>query len=76
MLPEDRIDARAAGRLLGLHVSTVLRWLLEGKLRGYRVGGRYWLSRADVLAKVEVVGGETGGHVAAVEELKRAGVMR
>lgn len=55
MLPEDTITAKAAARLVGVHVSAVYRWVMSGRLRAWRVGGRLRLSRADVLAVVQAV---------------------
>lgn len=34
------------------HASTVYRWVAEGKLRGWRLGRYWYVSRADVLALV------------------------
>ena len=49
MLPHDLIAPKDAARIAGCHVSTLLRWILHGRLRGYRkAGSRYLVSRADV----------------------------
>ena len=55
MLPEDTITAKAGARLVGVHVSAVYRWVMCGRLRAWRVGGRLRLSRADVLAVIQAV---------------------
>lgn len=55
MLPEDTITAKVAARLVGVHVSAVYRWVMSGRLRAWRVGGRLRLSRADVLAVIQAV---------------------
>lgn len=36
MLPEDLITPKQASRLLGVHVSTIHRWVDTGRLKGYR----------------------------------------
>jgi excisionase family DNA binding protein len=78
-MPEDLIDAGAAARLLRVHISTIYRWALTGRLRAWRVGSRYRVSQAEVLASVREVpsvASPGGGHARAVAELRRAGVMK
>jgi excisionase family DNA binding protein len=53
VLPPDRITPAQAGEILGMRgASTIYRWVSEGKLRAWRVGGRVWLSQADVMGKI------------------------
>ena len=49
-LPDDLIDTTEAARLLRCHVATVFRWILAGKLPGWRRGRRHFVRRADVVA--------------------------
>lgn len=50
-LPGDLITPKAAARLLKVHVSSVYRWILAGKVRAFRrAGARYWISEAEVRA--------------------------
>ncbi len=49
-LPADLINVSAAARLLGTHCSCIYRWIASGKLPAWRIGGRYKLSRAEVVA--------------------------
>ena len=53
--PDDLITVPAAAKLLGCHLATVRRWLFRGKLQGWRVGRRYRVSRAELLACVQRV---------------------
>ena len=47
--PSDELDAKAAARMLGTHISTVYRLIMHGKIPARRRGGaRYVLRRADV----------------------------
>jgi excisionase family DNA binding protein len=39
-IPERLITPSQAAKLLGVHISTVRRWITQGKLPAYRVGGR------------------------------------
>jgi excisionase family DNA binding protein len=71
-LPTDLIGTREAAGLVpgcrpgrGTHVSTVVRWVLGRRLRGWR-NGRHWLvSRAEVLALVRGVQLQLDGAQAA-----------
>lgn len=50
-LPADLISTRAAAAALGLvQTGTIIRWILKGRVRGWRIGGRWKVSRAEVLA--------------------------
>lgn len=55
-LPADAIHAGKAANLLHAHVGTIHRWVLSGKLRGWRrgPGRRLFVSRAELLALVSV----------------------
>jgi len=48
--PDDLIDFTLAARLGKCHVSTLHRWRLTGQLRAWKRGGRYFCSRAELLA--------------------------
>lgn len=54
-LPSDLITVKEAARLAhNTHQSTIRRWVLSGKMPGYRLAGRKFLvSRADVLAMIQ-----------------------
>lgn len=54
-LPEDAIPCGKAAKLLHSDPSMVWRWVAEGKLPGWKVGRRLFVSRADVLAQVRQV---------------------
>ena len=53
---EDRVSINEAARLLGVHHSTARRLIAKRKLGAWRVGGRYVLSRREVLAFPERTG--------------------
>ncbi len=46
----ELVSAETAGRLLGKSRDTIYRWLVEGRLAGRRVGGR-WLVYKDTVEK-------------------------
>jgi excisionase family DNA binding protein len=55
-LPEDYITRNQAAKLAGgCHPSTVYRWVRAGRLRGWRVEGKLFVSRAEVLAIIRPV---------------------
>ncbi len=55
-IPEDLIRPSQAAKLVGCHMATVCRWVMTGKLRGWKLAGRrYLVSRADVQAMLEPV---------------------
>ena len=84
-LPEDTIGVVEAAKLLKVHVSCIYRWLHGKRIAAWRVGGRWWLSRAEVLAVPQRVGpGEvlaspaqrpTLTHAQAVALLREKGYM-
>ncbi len=87
-LPADLLDVSSVARLWQCHVSCVYRQLHSGKLAGYRIGGRWKVSKADAVAFVKrtgpgVIEGEVGtdrvprmGHDAAMALLRSAGVIK
>lgn len=65
LLPSDAILAADAAELIGASKSTIHRWVEAGVIPGWRRGvrgrkPRLVVSRADVLAQVEVVPAKTG----------------
>lgn len=57
VLPADLITLKTAAKILNVHRGTVYRWVLEGRLRAYRIAGcRYMVSRPDLEAAVRPVG--------------------
>lgn len=86
MVPDDLITPKAAAKLVNVHISSVYRWVLSGKLKGYRrAGSRYLVSRADVLGMIQPVEVEAPDRPRtrreeeeaarrAVEELRRQGI--
>jgi excisionase family DNA binding protein len=60
-LPDDLLTVKEAAKLLKpargrrVHVSSVLRWVLQGRLQGYRRGHYWFVRRADVLALTQPV---------------------
>ena len=57
LVPRDHAEAKQVARLLHLHPSTIYRWLQSGRLKGYRLGGKYRVSLASARALVEELGG-------------------
>lgn len=55
--PEDIIPASKAARLARIGLSGLWRWVLTGKLRGWKRGGRLFVSKADILATFEEITG-------------------
>lgn len=53
-IPDDLIDLPGAAKLLHVARQTLLRWVLNGRMAGYRVGHRWRVSRADVLQQIRV----------------------
>jgi hypothetical protein len=47
-LPADLATPKVAARLLRCHLATVYRFLLSGNPTGYKRGGRWYVSLADV----------------------------
>lgn len=57
-IPNDLISLPEAAKLVRVVRQTVLRWLISGRLRGFRAGHRWRISRADLLALVQQFGPE------------------
>lgn len=53
-VPNDLIDTTEASKLASVSKATIRRWCSEGKLPSWRVGGRWRVSRADVIGCVAV----------------------
>lgn len=49
-LPADLIPAREAATKLRCHIAAIHRWILTGKLPGWKRGGRWFVSQADLVA--------------------------
>ncbi len=55
-IPDDLIRPSQAAKMLGCHMATVYRWVVTGKIPGWRRGGnRYLVRLADVKAMLEPV---------------------
>jgi excisionase family DNA binding protein len=78
--PNDLIPAVQGASLLHLHVSGVYRWIFSGKLRGWKRGGRYFVSRSDcenLFRPVEPPSGEMEAVTpeSDLQSLRDAGMM-
>ena len=61
--PYDPIAPAAAAELLGCAARSIYRYVGQGRLRAWRVGGRLVLSEADVRQEARVVAAcERAGH--------------
>ena len=54
-LPDDLIESKQAAILAKCNIRAIWRWVLAGKIRGWRRFGRTFVSREDVLASFEQV---------------------
>jgi excisionase family DNA binding protein len=86
-VPDDLLSLREAAELVRVRVPTMRRWVCEGRLRGWRRGCYYLVSKAEVMGMLEPVGAlpakKSAGAVdplvlsaralAVKEELRRAG---
>jgi excisionase family DNA binding protein len=52
---DEVLTTNQIARLLKVHIASVYRWLLSGKLVGYRRGGRFVVRRQDLEAFLEPV---------------------
>ncbi len=52
-IPDDLIELPDAARLIGVSYQTAHRWIKTGQLPGYRVGGRYRVSKRDALDLIQ-----------------------
>jgi excisionase family DNA binding protein len=50
LFPDDPMKISAAARLMGCSPATVWRWILKGYIRGWRKGGTWRISRAELLS--------------------------
>lgn len=50
---QDTLTVTEAAKELGVHRTTVWRLVKSGELVAYRIGGRWLLQRADVVAYIE-----------------------
>ncbi|MBV9279425.1 MAG: helix-turn-helix domain-containing protein [Chloroflexi bacterium] len=67
---DQLLTAAQAARLLGVHLSTVRRWIARGKLPAYRVGDKGVRVRYDdVLALLSPLNREKGGPVTQVKHI-------
>jgi excisionase family DNA binding protein len=83
---KDVLDVQAAARILGVHVSCIYRLITSKRLRAWRVGGRYKLSKSDVLAQISCTLSEpkeevserkeAPSHADAVVQLARNGYLK
>ncbi|HKI30293.1 MAG TPA: helix-turn-helix domain-containing protein [Gemmataceae bacterium] len=48
-LPDDLVDSKEAAKILRLALPVLHRWRARGKVRGWRRGGRWYYSRAELL---------------------------
>jgi len=63
------ITVREAAERLLVHPHTIRRWLKEGKIKGWKVGGRYRIDPESLQQIVKGIGGRKGGDpLKAVEE--------
>lgn len=51
--PVDLIHLHIAAQLVQTCRQTILRWILSGKIAGYRVGHRWRVSRRDVIDLIQ-----------------------
>lgn len=52
-LPSDLVTIKDAAKLVNnTHRGTIRRWILTGKLPAWKLGSRFLVSRADVLAMI------------------------
>ena len=58
---DELTTARDAAKTLGVHFTTVYRWIKAGKLWAIRIGGIDYLHTSEIMAlknKIEVLSGE------------------
>jgi excisionase family DNA binding protein len=72
----DRSSVSQVARRLGVHPSTVARWLADGvvgvRLPAKRIGGRYFITEADLAGFLDAINPEVGDapHTRAAAEGK------
>jgi hypothetical protein len=88
--PDDLIPSAEAAQLLPsrkpgrcVHTSTVVRWVLAGKVRGWWISGGWFVSRAELLGLIELrqprrnAAAEAGARAAETDRvLREHGVRR
>jgi len=79
-IPDDLITPLQAAQLLGVHLATIYRYILDGRLPAWRLAGtRFKLSRVQVLGLLQPAGNSppdrTPSHAEATERLKKLGWM-
>ena len=76
-VPEDLITTEHAARLAHLHVSGVRRLIFTGRVRGWRLGRRWHVSRAELLGlwqtSDEIAAAQQGRRLATRTEGRRRG---
>ncbi|MFC2048514.1 cation:proton antiporter [Chloroflexota bacterium] len=68
LLGEEYMSTFEAAQLLGVHQSTVVRWLSRMELPGLKVGRRWHINRAELEALVETSGVEEEESIGAIQE--------
>jgi excisionase family DNA binding protein len=68
LLGEEYISASEAAQLLGVHQSTVLRWLRRMELPGLKIGRRWHIRRAELDNLVETDDSEGEEPIDVAEE--------
>jgi hypothetical protein len=48
--PDDLIDTFEASKLVKLHVQIVRRWLRTGRVQGWRISRRWYVSKAELMS--------------------------
>ncbi|HZZ82103.1 MAG TPA: excisionase family DNA-binding protein [Gemmataceae bacterium] len=69
-MPDDPVSPKEAAKLLKVSGTTIRSWIAAGKMPAVRIGGRFWMDRADVLAKVERVQPATGSPLLTTSECR------
>jgi excisionase family DNA binding protein len=59
--PGDLRTPKQLAKLLDVSVSTIRRWIRDGTLTGYRLGGRWRASQAEALALYRRAGEDRRG---------------
>lgn len=55
IVPHDLVGPLDAAILLGVSSASIRRWVHDGKMPGFKVGGRLRVSKADALAMLQRV---------------------
>lgn len=54
-VPDDLVSTSRAAQLLKVNPCTVARWVIAGRLRGWRIQGRFRVSESDIRAQIRQV---------------------